>query len=531
MALSPSASPGDTPSRRLAAFELLLILAVFYLAAGWAPPDVNEAHYLSKAKHYWNPAWCANDFFCNSADAHQVFYWTFGWLTRFLSLSGAAWVGRLITWTLLACGWRHVSTAVAPGRFMAVLTAALFVTLNAQSLQLAGEWVVGGVEAKGPAYALVFFALGELARGRWTPTWLLLGAATAFHALVGGWSLVAAGIVWLAAGANRPRLSVTIRDCALAALLAAPGVVPALALTWGVDRTTVAEANQIYVFERLEHHLVFSSFPWRNVAAFAGVLALYGVFAALGPRGAEERRVRWFVGAALAIAAIGVAINYTLRAHEALAAALLRFYWFRLADAMTPAGTALAIGHWLAAPAAEAAPERRFLRSAVLGAAILGTSWHLGSTVKLRCYDLKYPGPIADWSLDEPEAWWAVCDWVSANTPEDAVFMVPRMAATFRWRTNRAEVANWKDIPQDARSMLAWRERIRDLYERRLDDGATEWRSLNAAGAQRLIELGAKYGAEYVVTSAYKPLPLPRVNPPNPVYAVYRLPRLGGGGK
>ncbi len=80
-----------TTSWLLPPFEVLLIFAVFFLHAGWAAPDVNEAHYLSKAKHYWDPAWCRSDFFCGTADAHQFFYWTFGWLTRYLSLPAVAW--------------------------------------------------------------------------------------------------------------------------------------------------------------------------------------------------------------------------------------------------------------------------------------------------------------------------------------------------------------------------------------------------------------------------------------------------------
>jgi hypothetical protein len=42
---------------------------------------------------------------------------------------------------------------------------------------------------------------------------------------------------------------------------------------------------------------------------------------------------------------------------------------------------------------------------------------------------------------------------------------------------------------------------------------------------ERLIELGRKYGADYVITDAEPPLPLELVSPPNPSYAVYRLPR------
>ena len=40
-------------------------------------PGVNEPHYLSKARHVWDPQWCGRDLFLNSANAHAVFLWVF----------------------------------------------------------------------------------------------------------------------------------------------------------------------------------------------------------------------------------------------------------------------------------------------------------------------------------------------------------------------------------------------------------------------------------------------------------------------
>ena len=94
--------PRRAAVRWRAACEIGLIFLVFFLQAAWPVPDVNEPHYLGKARHYWDPAWCANDFFCASADAHQVFYWTFGWLTRYFDLPAVAWIGRVLTWGLIA---------------------------------------------------------------------------------------------------------------------------------------------------------------------------------------------------------------------------------------------------------------------------------------------------------------------------------------------------------------------------------------------------------------------------------------------
>src|SRR5262249_51621135 len=152
---------------------------------------------LSKATHYWNPDWCPRDFLCNSSDAHEVFYWSFGWLGRWMSLVQLAWFGRLVTWLLLAWAWQRLSESLVPAPLFAVLSAALVVTLN-DRFQMAGEWLIGGGEAKGFAYVLVLLGLESLVRGRWTRTWLLLGAACSFHVLVGGWSVAAALVAWCA---------------------------------------------------------------------------------------------------------------------------------------------------------------------------------------------------------------------------------------------------------------------------------------------------------------------------------------------
>ena len=53
--------PAQAAGWRLATFEVVWISLIFFLVAGSPPPDAGESHYLVKAKHYWNPAWCAGE--------------------------------------------------------------------------------------------------------------------------------------------------------------------------------------------------------------------------------------------------------------------------------------------------------------------------------------------------------------------------------------------------------------------------------------------------------------------------------------
>src|SRR5262249_21073139 len=130
------------------------------------------------------------------------------------------------------------------------------------------EWVVGGIEAKGFAYVLVFLALEAIVRSRWRAALVLSGAAGAFHVLVGGWTVIAIGLALLFSGRERPSLKTIAPAAALGFVLALPGLVPALTLNAGVPKDLVREAARIYAFERLSHHLIYSQFEATNVFRF-----------------------------------------------------------------------------------------------------------------------------------------------------------------------------------------------------------------------------------------------------------------------
>ncbi|MDB4767035.1 hypothetical protein OAG71_05055, partial [bacterium] len=53
--------------------------------------------------------------------------------------------------------------------------------------------------------------------------------------------------------------------------------------------------------------------------------------------------------------------------------------------------------------------------------------------------------------------------WVSKNTPQDAVFITPAEQQTFKWYAGRTEVCCWKDVPQDPAAMVQWKQRIDQL--------------------------------------------------------------------
>jgi hypothetical protein len=147
---------------------------------------------------------------------------------------------------------------------------------------------------------------------------------------------------------------------------------------------------------------------------------------------------------------------------------------------------------------------------------------HLAAIVLQRGLDAN---PPADRKLLSSRDWQEVCRFISENTPEDAVFLTPRAASTFRWYSNRAEVVSWKDVPQDAAGIVEWWRRMRDVHGYERHGSLVHWRSsLSEATPEELSRLARDYGATFVITESLPPLPLELVSPPNASYSVYRLP-------
>jgi len=499
--------------------ETILIFLCFALFAGQLPPDVNESHYLTKAKHFWDPEWCAGDIFLSSSFAHWVFYVTTGWLAKLFSLSTVAWIGRVITWALLAFGWQRLSWNILKARGLSVLSAIFFLLLN-DRFHLAGEWVVGGLEAKGFAYFFVLMGLGSMVSRDWKWAWPFLGAAAAFHVLVGGWAMIAACFTWIALcfadRADQSWIVTTWRKiksqalpfCAGAAL-ALLGLIPPLLADQTADPETSTAARLIYVNHRIAHHLTFEAFPSLHVARFLLICIFsFLVYCWIKSRWPSMfrrlRPVTFFCLGSLLISFGGLLLSGIAEQNDQLAAmcaSLLRFYWFRLSDFAVPATTSLlsclVISLWLKNDKRIATRISCFVFASCIVAAA-------GLSVAEKFED---PRPRADFrslpkyedndkkTLDTYRNWRKVCKWISENTPESASFITPHEQQTFKWYAGRSEIVCWKDIPQDSHGIMEWKSRLNELYEpqRRFEAG------LMIYSDEQLGIIAERYGATHLL--------------------------------
>lgn len=493
---------------RRAWLEVLLIFFVFFLEGAYLVPDTNEAHYLGKAARFWNPDYAVGDFLLSTPDAHNVFVWTVGWLTLIFPLSVVAWLGRLATWFGLAFFWQKLSWSLIPHRWASIITAGAFVFLTA-NFHLAGEWVVGGFEAKSIAFIFVFWGLTELVEGRWNRVWILFGLASMFHVLVGGWSVVAAGLSWVYMPVKeRPSILSFWKGLVIGGALSLPGLLPVLALNMGTEPDSILRANRLYVYYRLPHHVLLTSLPGLYVLRFclAAIAAVFLMTRQSVIENLPARRLQGWVAGSLTIAVFGAAFSYLSKSYPDPMAALLRFYWFRLSDMAVPMGIAL-LGGFVYYKTRLERPRCAFALAAILVALAAGE-------VLTNANRLIFPVPPRQCGLAVNYAYWLdACAWAKENTPKDALFVVPKMARTFTWYSERGTVVNWKDVPQNAAGLNEWWNRIHAFYLRPDLErpGKYYWTdSLALQPKKRLVASAKRYGASYLITNARTPIDLPK---------------------
>ena len=307
-------------------------------------------------------------------------------------------------------------------------------------------------------------------------------------------------------------------------LLSMAGVVPALLLSSGQTAETIAEANQIYVFERLRHHLAPLALPPGEVTlrlVRQGCLLVGFVVIGFAARRSTTlgsstglNRIRYFAWGSIGLAFIGLLGELLLWNHPGIAANLLKYYWFRLADFAVP----LAVALLLVALIANGLKQQKWWAAAALVGALCFATWQLAEKTIPR---LQTAVPRADARMRDYAAWLDACQWIEKHTPTDARFLTPRSANSFKWRAQRAEVVTHKHIPQDAASVVQWHRQYRDIHSRPPGSDTKRYQSLGHLGTERIKDLANKYHFDYVLTDNRRLLALP-IAYQNHVYVVYR---------
>jgi hypothetical protein len=456
-----------------------------------------------------------------------------------LQVGNINWVALLVL--LLAIGLMLAGKKLGIGLQFPLLLLAVSVFLIAdngpwmpQGL-VAGESLASGLETKVFAYGFVLLAIGLMLRGRNRPMALLLGLATSFHVLVGGYTFLTV-LAWLVL--RRKTRLLNLRELGLILLLYLAG--SAFAIQAVLDQLLLPIPKGallpsfIYVFLALPFHLnplLWGSHSWVNLIAYllicacsASVIWLNRIDRLTGEFSehyAAHIGLFEFTLISLIPFVLGVAI-----APFDSQGRFLQYYPFRLADIMLPLNACL-----LFACALQVSFTGKKARWVLAVCCSLLLTWIVIPELDIFQSDFRELSlfPSQQQGVN-PEAK-DICDWVRSNTPKDAIFISsPVEFDNFTWLAERPIPAKSKLTAQNKAGILEWYERLRNLsggfrgvnhlrnFNKQLSEG------YNRLTTQQAEALMAKYQASYLVTGIEHRLELP-VAYRNLSYVLYKKPK------
>jgi len=471
----------------------------------------NEVDILPFARQYADPSWIPGDWYLNQPPGYRI---------PFLAFSGsmaAAWgflatslIGRLLCYTLMASGLVFLGRKLELSLPLLLLAVGLFLYVDDHQGIVAREWLVGGIEPKVVAYSLLLFAIGLMLTGRYRLMALLLGLATSFHTLVGGWaSLVIGG--WLLLRRRHHFRSIRYLGSVVIIYLIASAlsIYTILEHLLTPSPTGAVEPSYVYVFIRTPHHLnplYWSPEWWIKPAVYLLVLALsVGILWRKGQ--SEKHLVRIGLAEFTLLTLIPFGLGLAIAPFDAQGT-FLQYYPFRLGDVMLPLNTCLLFACALEQGCiGKARPILLFVCIVLLSGActVQAVQFHQ-ALVALS----EFPSEQQE---IEPEGK-AISNWIRTNTPDDALIVTPPAELTpFTWVAERPTVAKFKFIPPTKVGVLDWYERLTDLsgtlnpwpqpgervtFSKMKQALIAGYNSLTTDQAQAVMN---KYDADYLLTS------------------------------
>ena len=465
-----STPSSQSNSIRKGTLLLLCLLAYFaYLIRfGYGYGSSDQDEFLPFLFSILQPELFQNDWFVQSQSSAFSVRTYFVYLLRGLSFLFPPWLSVALVYLT---SWLGISAALLSIGFS--LTRDRLAAAGASVLILVATpfWTLGGNDLvhsmlvpSMTAWAVGLWGLYYYIENRVLLTAVLLGIATWFQALVG---LQLAAILGLALFFNfcKSHQSLFASSTSLLeygpvyALSASPALIPLFYQQFTQADTSLDAGipSLFYIMGafRNPHHYLFFSFDEARAIRFAGVVLLGCLSLIALRRSVVRTEVRCILGLASICSAFWVVGFVCTEIFEVLPVAKLQLFKSSvLVKALMVIAVCAWFSHLLPTRIHRFFDRLAYSQTWVLVFLAIVAAAGVYLYQPQRPYEKIYPLSRNSESIAEVET------WIEANTPVDAVFLIPPSISTFRSHARRAIVINHKSFPYRDADIGVWFERI-----------------------------------------------------------------------
>ena len=427
-----------------------LLVGLALVLYGAPVPRLSEELYLPLVRHTGDAAFLAGDWTMRGPfGEHWVFDHLLGPVAAAVPLVWFGWVGRIVTWSVLAFLLVRLGRRFGLSPALAGTGVALWLVMN-QSL-IGFDWMFGTFEAKTVADCFVVGALLAATSERVPLAVIGLGLAVSLHPGIGGWAALTGGVALLTVPRTR---RAALRWAPAGVLLAAPGVL-GIVTTIGVSSTALQRFVVLHAIpQHADPFFGGAQHPIAQVAVRAAALTLMLVANVVWFRRSERTTAARFLIAFQLIAMTTVPLAFVARALHVWSVLLLQP--LRLGPLVVPLFFFFGLVQQVRMRRAAETPGRPWWRRRSVALLAAGVFLAVFVTSPLLAAPRMAARTAKAWIEHDDEA--DAFAWLRDHTPTTTRCVVPVDRQDAFMRGERPIVANWQAIRYDA--LGPWKQRV-----------------------------------------------------------------------
>ena len=371
-------------------------------------------------------------------------------------------LGRVLSYVFICFSYINLSKVLKLSFFTSTVTYIIFLYFFKNGIGDAGEWIVGGLEAKVFAYSLSIFSLSSFLKDNYKRGFLFAGMALSMHLLVGFYNLFCLIPLIISALKQKKIDFINLIQAIFYFMITGVIGISEIINSFFLNTSQVIQNKgwDIYVNIRVPHHVIPnpSSDTWIKLIILTIITLLF-----LKSKYQIKRLVALYSLSSVIIIIIGFTFYYFLESHY------MRYYFFRFGDIILPFLTLLLI--------ATLYHRIKYIYLLLIGLVIMpsiikkdSTSEFLSSksyninTIKEKTNEVSHKGGSGiDTKINE---------WIIQNTNEYDEFIIPPDNLYFCMNTGREIFVSWWILPnqQEYKSantipqeMIEWYNRLQLL--------------------------------------------------------------------
>ena len=371
-------------------------------------------------------------------------------------------LGRVLSYIFICYSYIYLSRVLKLSFFTSTVTYIIFLYFFKNGIGDAGEWMVGGLEAKVFAYSISIFSLSSFLKNNYKRGFLFAGLSLSIHLLVGVYNLFCLIPLIISALKQKKIDFINLIQAIFYFMITGIIGISEIINSFFLNTSQVIQNKgwDIYVNIRVPHHVIpnLSSDTWIKLIILTIITLLF-----LKSKCHTKRLVALYSLSSVIVIIIGFIVYYFLESHY------MRYYFFRFSDIILPFLTLLLI--------ATLYHRIKYIYLLLIGLVIIpsiikkdSTSEFLSSksyninTIKEKTNQVSHKGSSGiDTKINE---------WIIQNTNESDKFIVPPDKLYFCMNTGREIFVSWwilpnqqeykstNTIPQD---MIEWYNRLKLL--------------------------------------------------------------------